>query len=47
MRLPFGDFEPYRTSSTLQPESIRRIGIVAIGERFDADVCIARLSLYR
>jgi len=47
VRLPFDDFDPYRTSKTLEPASIRRIGIVAIGERFEAEVCIARLSLYR
>jgi len=47
VRLPFDAFEPYRTSGTLQAQSIRRLGIVAIGERFDAEVCVARLSLYR
>ena len=47
VRLPFYGFEPYRTSGTLEVPSIRRVGIVAIGERFDAEVCIARLALYR
>ncbi len=45
--LPFDGFEPYRTSGTLEAPSIRRVGIVAIGESFDAEVCIARLALYR
>ncbi len=47
VRLPFDGFEPYRTGAPLEPASIRRVGIVAIGERFEAEVCIARLSLYR
>jgi hypothetical protein len=47
LRLPFEDFEPYRTSGALQSAAVHRIGIVAIGERFDADVCVARLALYR
>ena len=47
VRLPFDGFEPYRTSGTLEAFSIRRVGIVAIGERFDAEICIARLALYR
>ena len=47
VRLAFDGFEPYRTSGTLEAPSIRRVGIVAIGERFDAEICIARLALYR
>ena len=47
VRLPFDGFEPYRTSGALEAPSIRRVGIVAIGERFDAEVCIARVALYR
>jgi len=47
LRLPFTDFEAYRTGGALQPQRVRRIGLVAIGERFDADLCLARLALYR
>jgi hypothetical protein len=47
VRLPFEDFEPYRTTAALQPQGLRRIGLVAIGERFDAELCLARLALYR
>ena len=47
LRLPFDAFTPYRTSGELQPHSVRRLGIVAIGERFDAELCVARLVLYR
>ena len=45
--LPFDAFEPYRTSGVLQAATIRRIGVVAIGERFEAEVCVARLALVR
>jgi hypothetical protein len=47
LRLPFTAFEAYRTGGTLQPARVRRIGLVAIGERFDAELCLARLALYR
>ncbi len=47
LKLPFTAFEPYRTSGTLRAQDLRRIGIIAIGEAFDAEVCVARLALYR
>lgn len=47
LRLPFDAFEAYRTGGALQPARVRRIGLLAIGERFDADLCLARLALYR
>lgn len=45
--LPFETFEPYKTSTPLDPAKIRRIGIVAIGREFEADVCIAEPAFYR
>ena len=47
LQLPFMAFEPYRTSGTLVAQELRRVGIVAIGEAFDAELCVARLALYR
>lgn len=47
VQLPFTAFEPYRTSGKLVAQELRRIGIVAIGEAFEAEVCVARLALYR
>ena len=47
LRLPFTAFEGYRTGGTLRPADVRRIGLVAIGERFDAELCLARLAMYR
>lgn len=45
LRLPFDAFEPYRIVGTLDPATINRIGVVAIGARFEAEVCVARLAL--
>jgi hypothetical protein len=47
VRLPLASFEPHRTSGTLRVAEVRRIGIVALGERFDADVCVSRLAWTR
>ena len=39
--LPFGTFEPYRIDVPFDPSRLRRIGIVAIGRDFMADLCVA------
>ena len=46
MRLPFTGFEGYRISAPLDLEQLERIGIVAIGRAFRADLCVAGLALY-
>lgn len=46
VRLPFAEFSGYRIGSPLNLEQLERIGIVAIGRAFEADLCIARLALY-
>lgn len=45
--LPFSEFTPHRTDVPLNPARLRRIGIVAIGAAFEADVALADLRLYR
>jgi hypothetical protein len=40
--LPFSQFEPYRIETPMDPADIRRIGIVAIGRAFAANLCIGR-----
>ncbi|MGB5260782.1 MAG: CIA30 family protein [Gammaproteobacteria bacterium] len=45
--LPFAEFEPYRTGKALDITRLKRIGILAIGRAFDADLCIGRIGLYR
>jgi len=46
IRLPFADFTPHRTEAPLNVARLRRIGLVAIGREFDADLSVARLALY-
>ena len=43
--LPFSSFEPYKTGAELRLDRLRRIGIVAIGREFDAEVCIGRVAI--
>ncbi len=47
VKLPFSEFEAYRFDGSLDLSTLRRIGIVAIGRAFTADLCIGRLALYR
>lgn len=44
--LPFDQFSAYKTSSKLDVKQIRRIGIVAIGREFDADIRVADFGFY-
>jgi hypothetical protein len=45
--LPFAEFEAYRTGKALDTRRLKRIGIVAIGRAFSADLCIGKVGLYR
>lgn len=45
--LPFESFEPYRIETPLDTARLRRIGLVAIGRAFHADLAVAELALYR
>ena len=47
IRLPFDGFQPYRIDKPIDKSKLRRLWVVAIGREMQADVCIARLSLYR
>jgi hypothetical protein len=46
LRLPFAEFEPHRVDAPLNPSTLRRIGIVAIGRAFHADIAIGGLRLH-
>ena len=46
VELPFSDFVPYRTQRPLNIARLRRIGIVAIGREFTADISIADILFY-
>ncbi|UCH75029.1 MAG: CIA30 family protein [Rhodospirillales bacterium] len=45
--LPFAAFQPHRLSAPLDPGRLRRIGLVAIGRAFTADLAVARIGFYR
>lgn len=45
--LPFTSFEMHRTDIPLNLDRVTRIGIVAIGREFQADVSVAGIALYR
>ncbi len=45
--LPFTAFTPHRLSAALNPAALKKVGIVAIGRAFRAEVCIAALAFYR
>jgi hypothetical protein len=47
VRLPFAGFVAHRIDLPLDTEQLTRIGIVAIGRAFTADLCMAQLALYR
>jgi hypothetical protein len=47
LRLPFTSFSGYRIGKTLDLKRLERIGVVAIGRAFRADLCIAQVALYR
>ena len=42
----FSKFKAYRISTPLDTKRLTRIGIVAIGHEFFADLCIARIGFY-
>ena len=44
--LPFASFHPHRLSAALDLSRLRRLGLVAIGREFRADLAVSRISLY-
>jgi len=46
VKLSFSDFVPHRTERPLNIARLRRIGIVAIGREFVADISIADIRFY-
>ncbi len=47
VELPFRNFQPYRTERPLDLRRLRRLGLVAIGRAFHADLAVAEVALYR
>ena len=46
LQLPFVQFMPHRIDVPLDVRRLRRIGLVAIGREFAADLAVARLAFY-
>ena len=46
LRLPFDDFQPHRTEAPFDPSALRRIGVLAIGAEFDADISVTGVGFY-
>jgi hypothetical protein len=47
VRLPFEGFEPHRIEAPLDLARLRRIGVVAIGRAFEADIALGGIRFYR
>lgn len=47
VRLPFAKFEAHRIDMPLDVTRVRRIGLVAIGRAFEADLSVAGVRFYR
>jgi len=47
IQIPFGEFVPHRLSEPLDVEQLRRIGLVAIGRAFHADLAVRAIGFYR
>jgi hypothetical protein len=47
IRVAFADLDSHRTEAPFDPGAVRRIGVLAIGRVFDADISIAAIRLWR
>ena len=47
IQISFHDFKPHRTEIPLDTRRLRRIGVLAIGRAFDADIAVAGIRLFR
>jgi hypothetical protein len=46
IKLPFDRFEPHRLTAPLDVRQLRRLGLVAIGRAFHADLAVSVVGLY-
>lgn len=46
IRVPFADLEAHRTEATFEKAGLRRIGLIAIGREFAADVAVSDMRLF-
>jgi hypothetical protein len=47
VRIPFDDVKAYKTTLNFRRDKLERIGLVAIGRDFQAELCLASLRFYR
>ena len=47
VELPFASFLPHRLEAALDVKRLRRLGFVAIGRAFQADLAVAEIGFYR
>lgn len=47
LQLPFTDITPHRLETPFDPTKLRRLGLVAIGRPFEADLAMGGLRFYR
>ena len=45
--LPFDGFQAYKTGRALDTSQLKRIGLVAIGRDFEAELCVSEIYFYR
>ncbi|MFL4468386.1 CIA30 family protein [Tateyamaria armeniaca] len=45
--VPFKALVPHRTDATFDPATLRRIGILAVGQEMQADIAVSSIALYR
>ena len=45
-RIPFAHLTPYKTAQIFSQNEVIRIGLVAIGREFQADLCLASIKFY-
>lgn len=46
IRIPFAELVPYKTGQSFKANKLKRIGIVAIGRDFQADLCFSLVKFY-
>lgn len=47
LQVPFDSVMPHRTDAIFDPAKLRRVGILAIGREFQAELAVAKVKLYR
>jgi len=46
LRMPFSDFKAHKHDKAFEPTQLRRIGVLAIGRAFYADIAVSQVRFY-